>query len=350
MSTLFDNPHCRLNLLTGEWVLVSPQRARRPWQGKIEPLPERQRPAYDPLCYLCPENARAGGERNPRYSQTFVFSNDFAALEPIAGGNGEGFNDRDLLIAHAESGVCRVVCFSPRHDLTLAEMDTPAILAVVNTWVEEYRMLGSMPSVNYVQIFENKGELMGCSNPHPHGQIWVQHTVPNEPAKEAYRQKLYLEKHGKCILCDYLQIEESRRDRVVCENRHFVAVVPFWAVWPFEILLLGRRHLGAITDLNLEEREALADVVRRVTVRYDNLFAASFPYSMGIHQAPTDGVPHPEWHFHLHFFPPLLRSATVRKFMVGYEMLASPQRDTSPEFSAQRLREQDETHYTRSKA
>jgi len=311
-------------------------------------LPEQVRPQYDPGCYLCPGNQRAGGIQNPRYIETFVFDNDFAALEPISGADLEEYNNQGLLIAHAESGVCRVVCFSPRHDLTLADMDHAAILAVVNTWVEEHRALGSMPSVNYVQIFENKGELMGCSNPHPHGQIWAGRSIPVEPSKEMRCQKAYLDEHRECLLCTYLQVEHRVADRLVCENDHFSALVPFWAVWPFEILVLGRRHCGSVTDLTATERDALADIVRRVTVRYDNLFSTSFPYSMGLHQAPTDTLPHPEWHFHLHFYPPLLRSATVRKFMVGYEMLANPQRDLTAEASAHHLREQSETPYARS--
>ena len=329
-------PHRRLNPLTGAWVLVSPHRAERPWQGRVEELSEARRPEYDADCYLCPGNPRAGGARNPRYEDVFVFENDFAALrpEPPAG----ALDEQGLLVAATEPGVCRVLCFSPRHDLTLPEMPAAAVRRVVDVWAEQYAELGARPEIGHVQIFENKGELMGCSNPHPHGQVWAQASVPDEPARETLRQAEHLERTGRSLLADYLALEETRGERLVLRNEHFVALVPFWATWPFETLLLPRRRVPALPELTGAERDALADALRRLTGAYDRLFGVSFPYSAGVHQAPTDGAPHPEWHLHLHFHPPLLRSATVRKFMVGYEMFAEPQRDVTPERAAQRLR------------
>jgi UDPglucose--hexose-1-phosphate uridylyltransferase len=340
---LSEHPHRRLNLLTGEWILVSPHRAKRPWQGKIESMPAEDRVRFDPKCYLCPGNERAGGVRNPAYGETYVFDNDFSALLP--GTPEEEFDDGTLLRARGEPGTCRVVCFSPRHDRTLAEMDSGQILKVINVWAEEYGALAERPYVRYVQIFENKGEMMGCSNPHPHGQIWAERSIPEEPLKESRQMQLHRDHRGSCLLCEYLRLEIRRKERIVCENDGFVVVVPFWAVWPFETLVLPRRHVADLRQLSGMEREAFADALRRIAVRYDNLFQVSFPYSSGIHQAPTDEGPHPEWHLHMHFYPPLLRSATVRKFMVGYEMFANPQRDVTPEWSAGRLRELTDTHY-----
>jgi len=336
-------PHRRFNPLTGEWVLVSPQRATRPWQGRVEAPPVPARPTRDPACYLCPGNPRSGGKRNPDYAATFVFDNDFPALSPEDGA--VTCADGDLLVARGEPGRCRVVCFSPRHDLTLAEMEAADVRRVVAVWRDEYGALGALPYVNHVQIFENKGEAMGCSNPHPHGQIWAQSSVPVEPAKEAVRQQRYLLAHGGTLLSDYADLELRRRERIVLANDHFVVVVPFWATWPFETLLVARRAVASLAALEPDELDALADAVRRTAVRYDNLFRTSFPYSAGIHQAPTDGEEHPEWHLHMHFYPPLLRSATVRKFMVGYEMLADPQRDITPETAAAALRELPEAHF-----
>lgn len=335
-SLLRDQVHRRYNPLTDSWVLVSPHRGKRPWQGKVEALPPSNRPTYDPSCYLCAGNTRSGGEANPEYTGTYVFDNDFAALQPDSPA---GEMDVDgLLRASAERGVCRVLCFSPRHDHTLADMDVGGIRRVVDTWVDETRTLGARPGINYVQIFENKGEVMGCSNPHPHGQIWAQGTLPEEVAKEAQQQRRHFEAHNRTLLSDYLAREEERVERIVCANAHFTVVVPFWAVWPFETLVIARRAVPSLLDLTDEERDSLADILSRLTVRYDNLFGVSFPYSAGVHQAPTDGAAHPEWHLHLHFYPPLLRSATVKKFMVGYEMLGMPQRDITPETSAARLR------------
>lgn len=338
-----DHPHRRFNPLTREWILVSPHRAKRPWQGQEEEQPVEDKPKYDPDCYMCPGNERASGVRNPDYTGPFVFDNDFAALLPDIP-QGE-FKHEELLAAHSERGICRVVCFSPRHDLTLAEMDTEAIRRVVDVWVEQYLDLGSRPFINYVQIFENKGEMMGCSNPHPHGQIWSSESIPRKPAKEHAAQADYLTEEGSCMLCDYLSLEQEEGKRIVCQNDHFLALVPFWATWPFEIMVLSKRHVASLADLEDAERDGLADIIKRVTVRYDNLFQVSFPYSMGFHQQPTDGREHPHWHLHAHFYPPLLRSATVRKFMVGYEMLAEPQRDLTAEASAARLRALSKVHY-----
>jgi UDPglucose--hexose-1-phosphate uridylyltransferase len=338
-----EHPHRRLNPLTGEWIFVSPHRARRPWQGKVEAAPPVNRPSYDPGCYLCPGNARAGTEKNPAYQSTFVFDNDFSALLPDT--PAVLSDNAGLLVAQGEPGRCRVVCFSPRHDLTLAELTAEEIRAVVDVWAEEYRALGALPFVKYVQIFENKGELMGCSNPHPHCQIWAEQTVPGEPSKEMKQLKAYRRTHGRCLLCDYLKLERKRGERIVLENEGFTVIVPFWAVWPFETLVISRRHFGSLSDIREQERDMLADVIRRITARYDNMFNVSFPYSSGFHQSPTDGRAHPEWHFHMHFLPPLLRSATVKKFMVGYEMLGNPQRDITPERSAERLRELSDVHF-----
>ncbi|HEU4563912.1 MAG TPA: UDP-glucose--hexose-1-phosphate uridylyltransferase, partial [Gemmatimonadaceae bacterium] len=345
LEALAGQSHRRFNPLTGEWVLVSPHRMQRPWQGRTERRAPDERPAYDPACYLCPGNVRANGERNPPYTGTYVFDNDFPALRPGGPGADAEVDVDGLLVARGETGVCRVICFSPRHDLSLPDMDQGGVRAVVDVWAEEYERLGRRPDIGHVQIFENKGEIMGCSNPHPHGQIWAQRSVPLIPAREGERMREHLASHGRTLLADYLRLELERGERIVLENDGFVALVPFWAVWPFEVMVVSRRpvaHLGLLGDA---ERDALADIVRRVTTRYDNLFEVSFPYSAGFHQAPTDGRPHPEWHLHMHFLPPLLRSATVRKFLVGYEMLGEPQRDLTAEAAAERLRALSDVHY-----
>jgi UDPglucose--hexose-1-phosphate uridylyltransferase len=330
------SPHRRFNPLTREWVLVSPHRTARPWQGQVEPSGAPEAPRYDPACYLCPGNERAGGVRNPGYHSTFVFDNDFAALKPDSP---RERSDRDgLLVAESEPGICRVVCFSPRHDLTIANMDLPALELVVDAWAAQFQDLGARPEINYVQIFENRGAMMGASNPHPHGQIWASCSLPNEIVKEQTSLLEWRAQGGACMLCQYEDLERVAKERVVEGNGAFLAVVPYWAVWPFETMILSRRHLAAIDDLTAAERSALADILKRVTSRYDRLFKTSFPYTMGFHQRPTDGQPHEEWHLHAHFYPPLLRSATIRKFMVGYEMLATPQRDITPEAAAERLR------------
>jgi len=336
---MFDwnqDPHRRFNPLTREWVLVSPHRTERPWQGQIEAGDARSQPDYDPECYLCPGNPRAGGARNPNYTSTFIFDNDFAALKPQT--PQDRFERDGLLIAESEPGICRVVCFSPKHNLTVANMEPCDLRKVVDAWVEQYGELAARPAINYVQIFENRGAMMGASNPHPHCQIWSNHTLPNEAAKEQAAQTAWREERGTCLLCDYAKLELAAGDRVVDQNECFLSVVPFWAVWPFEILVIAKRHLTAIDRLAETGRDGLTDILKRATTRYDRLFQVSLPYSMGVHQRPTDGERHEEWHLHAHFYPPLLRSAAVRKFLVGYEMLAGPQRDITPEAAAQRLR------------
>ena len=345
-SSAFDvgeNPHRRRNLLTGEWVLVSPHRTKRPWQGQVEKTTPDSRPAYDPGCYLCPGNVRAGGHHNPAYEHTFVFENDFAALLP-AGPHGD-VSSGTFFQTVAETGICRVICFSPRHDLALPEMEVNDIRRVVDVWAQQVFELGSWPGINYVQLFENKGEVMGCSNPHPHGQVWANSSIPQEPAKEDVHQQAYYDLHGQPLLLDYLAAELEAGERLVMENRNWVALSPFWAVWPFETMVLPRRHVLQMPDLNDEERDDLADLLKRLLTRYDNLFETSFPYSMGWHGRPTDGQRRRHWQLHAHFYPPLLRSATVKKFMVGYEMLANPQRDITAEQAAARLRAQSEVHY-----
>jgi UDPglucose--hexose-1-phosphate uridylyltransferase len=343
MTPLQSTSHRRLNPLTREWVLVSPHRMERPWQGQTERTASPAGVQYDPTCYLCPGNQRANGDVNPAYPHTFVFDNDYAALRADAG---SAKVDRGgLIVSEAEPGICRVICFSPRHDLTLARMSVQEIRRVVAVWSEQYRELGALPMIGSVQIFENRGAMMGASNPHPHCQVWASHSLPNELAKELTAQRDYHAARHSCLLCDYLKLELQASERIVYENEHFVALVPFWAVWPFETMLLPRRHVRSIDALSEAEAMALADALRMLTTRYDNVFETAFPYSMGFHQAPTDSAAHPEWHLHAHFFPPLLRSATVRKFMVGFEMLGTPQRDITAEAAAQRLREVSATHY-----
>jgi UDPglucose--hexose-1-phosphate uridylyltransferase len=339
-----EHPHRRYNPLTDSWVLVSPHRTKRPWQGQVEKNASDARPPFDPTCYLCPTNTRANGEKNPDYADVFAFDNDFAALltENTEGGT---FHSNALFQVKHERGLSRVICFSPRHDLTIPEMTTSQIRKVVDLWCLEYTNLGAIDFINYVQIFENKGAIMGCSNPHPHGQIWAQQSIPDEPLKKQHTQIRYFEENGRTLLSDYLTEELGRKERIVCENAHFVVLVPFWAVWPFEAMIVPRRPMARITDMTDAEKTAYADAYRQLTIRYDNLFDTSFPYSAGIHQAPTVGQEYPAWHWHHTFYPPLLRSATVKKFMVGYEMLANPQRDITPEQAAMRLRDVPKVHY-----
>jgi UDPglucose--hexose-1-phosphate uridylyltransferase len=351
-----EHPHRRYNPLSGKWVLVSPHRAKRPWQGATEALPGDSRPEYDPKDFLGPGNVRvSGGATNPQYDTTFVFDNDFQALlsDTPAGEVGR-VEANDLLVARAVKGRCRVVCFSPKLNRTVAEMDVAELGPVVDTWVDEYKMLAALPHVNHVQIFENKGEMMGCSNPHPHGQIWSSEFVPDEPAAELANLAKYHAAKGSHMLEDYAALEMKEKSRIVCQNDTFLAVVPFWAVWPFEVLVVTKRRVPSLTCFDAAMKKDLADIYRRVTCRYDNLFTTLFPYSMGIHQAPCDGgaegaSTHAHAHFHVHFFPPLLRSATVRKFMVGFELLGEAQRDLTAEQAAARLAACPEVHYSAGK-
>ena len=337
MQTL-GSAHRRFNPLTGDWVLVSPGRLARPWQGEANAAPPAVRPAYDPSCYLCPGNQRANGAHNPAYEQTFVFDNDYAALKPAAAAQPESNAPEDpLLIAAPESGRCRVVCFSPRHDLDIAQMPPEQIRCVIDVWSGEYETLSGQPNIRAVTIFENRGSAMGASNPHPHGQIWANSGIPNELRKEDEAQNAYRSDHGNCLLCEYASRETQLRERVVYEDERLCAVVPFWATWPFELLVIPRAHVPALPGLDDADRDALAQCMHEVTSRYDRLFATPFPYSMGFHQQPA-GEPREHWHAHAHYYPPLLRSAAVRKFMVGYELLAQPQRDILPEEAAERLR------------
>lgn len=338
-------PHRRFNPLTGEWVLVSPQRTRRPWSGQEE-LPDlAAAPRFAPDCYLCPGNTRAGGKVNPDYSSTYVFTNDFGALQPQRQLSTTKVHSDELLRAAPETGSCRVICYSPRHDLTMARMERSLIQQVISTWQEEFADLGAFDDNSYVQIFENRGLMMGCSNPHPHGQIWATSTIPTLPATESRRQRDYMDKNGCCLLCRYLERERKEEIRIVFTNSSFVALVPFWAVWPFETMILPLRHAASIASLTPAEKSDLADIMKRLTTGYDNLFQTSFPYSMGIHQQPTDGMDHRFWHFHFHYLPPLLRSSTVKKHMVGFELLAMPQRDLTAEMAAERLRNLPTQHF-----
>ncbi len=337
-----EHPHRRYNPLTREWVLVSPHRAKRPWQGQTEKTKAEQRPNYDPNCYLCPGNKRASGPTNDKYQSTFVFTNDFSALLQDTP---DGELDDGLFKAKAEKGLSRVICFSPDHSLTVPEMELTDVKKVVDLWAEEYKRLGSKDFINHVQIFENKGAVMGCSNPHPHGQIWAQSSIPDEVSKECKTQEAYYKEKGSQLLDDYLKSELEKQERIVVENDHFVALVPFWAIWPFETMILPKRAVKHLGELTNEEKLGFADIYSKLTIKYDNLFEVSFPYSAGIHQAPTDGKEHPEWVLHMHFYPPLLRSAEVKKFMVGYEMMANAQRDITAEQSATRLRNLSLTHF-----
>ncbi len=358
-----QDPHRRYNPLTGEYVLVAPQRLQRPWRGQVEKTPPALLPSFDPTCYLCPGNERSSGEQNEQYSSTFVFDNDFPSLlsAEFGMGNVESIPRRtahSLLRARPVHGVCRVICFSPRHDLTLPQMDPGEIRGVVDVWAAQTAELGRRH--RWVQLFENKGAIMGCSNPHPHGQIWGMDQLPNEAVKEDEQQRLYYEENGSPLLLDYVNLERELGERIVVENAFWTAVVPYWAMWPFETLLLPRRHVARLPDLGDAQREALADILKRLLTRYDNLFETSFPYCMGWHGKPFwnaefgmrngKSIPHsalhtPHWQLHAHFYPPLLRSATVKKFMVGFEMLGEPVRDLTPEIAATRLRELPETHY-----
>ena len=330
-SDLQNYSHKRYNSLTGEWVLVSPHRAKRPWQGQEEEISPEVRPVHDASCYLCAGNTRASGDINPDYKDVFVFVNDFSALQD----DSEIFNiDEGLIKAESEQGICKVICFSPDHSKSLAQMTIKEIQKVIYAWQEEYVSLGKLKNINYVQIFENKGAIMGCSNPHPHGQIWSQSSLPNEVFKKDKQQYDYFKLNKKTLLEDYLKQELKIRERIIFENRAFVVLTPFWAIWPYEVMIIPKMPQKSINELRNEETILFAEAISVVTKIYDKLFNCSFPYSSGIHQAPTNLENNEHWHWHMSFYPPLLRSATVKKFMVGYEMFASPQRDITPETAA----------------
>lgn len=328
--------HKRFNPLTGEWVLVSPHRAKRPWQGQNEKVSNEKRPSHDASCYLCAGNTRANGSVNPNYKDVFIFDNDFAALQK----DSPSFEvNNGLLKATSETGICRVICFSPDHSKSLADMTSEEIQKVVLAWQNQYNELGGLENIKYVQIFENKGAVMGCSNPHPHGQIWSQSTLPNEIEKKDKTQKSYFNTNGRSLLSDYLKQELDANERIIYQNSNFVVLVPFWAVWPFETMIVPKKHQNNINQMNDTETFDFADAISKITKAYDRLFETSFPYSSGIHQSPTNGKENSHWHWHMSFYPPLLRSATVKKFMVGYEMFGSPQRDITAEIAAQRIRD-----------
>lgn len=339
-----DHPHRRYNPLSDEWILVSPHRAKRPWQGQSEAASVNEMPAYDAGCYLCAGNERVSGDINPNYQDTFVFGNDFGALTPET----PVHEDRTdpLMQIRSEAGVARVICFSPDHSKTLPEMTEAAIRRVVDTWEQQLLDLGK--DYRWVQLFENKGAVMGCSQPHPHGQVWANTSLPSLPAREEQTQRDYQNQYGSPMLLDYAHKEAADGSRTVVSNEHWIAVVPYWAAWPYETLLLPLAHRRHLDELSEVEKDALAAILKQLTTRYDNLFATSFPYSMGWHGAPRDEGDYSHWQLHAHFYPPLLRSATVRKFMVGYEMLAEPQRDLTPEQAAERLRSLSDTHYRES--
>ncbi|KAJ1895073.1 galactose-1-phosphate uridyl transferase [Kickxella alabastrina] len=366
-----DHSHRRFNPLNDSWVLCSPHRAKRPWLGQVEEASTEQRPEYDPQCFLCPGNTRATGAQNPNYPSTYVFPNDYAAvhksqpdcpasaLAQVAGANASD----ELFRVESTRGQCSVVCFSPRHDLTLPELSLDEICEVVRTWQSIYTELSKDPGVGYVQLFENKGAMMGCSNPHPHGQVWALSDVPSEPKKEMESLKKFNKKHASnsdphaCLLCSYTKAEEANAaagestSRVVLQNDSFMAIVPFWAVWPFETMIVAKSHVSNINELDALQIRHLAEIMQGLTCRYDNMFQCSFPYSMGIHQSPTANHPDADCcHLHLHFYPPLLRNATVRKFLVGFEMMAEPQRDLTAEQAASRLRALSPIHYKQNTA
>ncbi len=337
-----DHPHRRFNPLKQEWVLVSPHRNKRPWQGRSEDRADSKKPTYDPACYLCPGNTRANGVVNPEYKGPFVFPNDFPALlEDTPGAQDD--QSHPLLRAEPVRGTARVICFSERHDLTLPEMPEDGLRAVVDLWAAQTEELGAR--YQWVAVFENKGAIMGCSNPHPHGQIWTSNFLPNEIIREDAAQRDYFQAHGENLLVSYAALESADGARTVVENDHWIAVVPFWATWPYETLLLPKRAVDRLPSLKSEERDALAAILKALCTRYDNLFETEFPYTMGWHGAPFQDGDLEHWQLHAHFYPPLLRSATVRKFMVGYEMLAEAQRDLTAETAATQLRDLSDVHY-----
>jgi UDPglucose--hexose-1-phosphate uridylyltransferase len=343
-NDLLSQPHRRYNPLVEEWVLVSTERTRRPWQGRRESPPDTQSATYDPTCYLCPGNTRANGQANPDYSGTFVFTNDFAALRPDTS---DAHFERGLLRAEGEQGTCRVLCFSPRHDVSVGQLPPRDVRGVVDLWATQTAELGER--YRWVQVFENRGATMGASNPHPHGQIWAGTALPREAAREDAGQGRYYQENGTSLLLAYAA-QETGGPRVVAENADWLVVVPFWAAWPFETLVVPKRPAQRLPDLDNVQLDNLATVLIDLTARYDNLFNLPFPYSTGWHQAPFQDRSTEHWQVHAHFYPPLLRSASVRKFMVGYELLAETQRDLSAEEAAERLRTSSPVHYRLSRS
>ena len=331
-----EHSHSRLNLLTREWVLVSPHRTSRPWQGRLEGADEVSGAEYDPSCYLCPGNDRANDNRNPQYVGTYSFDNDFPALSPESRIDASG---SELFIARPESGYCRVICYTEKHNLRLATMQFGEIVAAIGAMNDAFIALDGEDGIQYVQIFENRGQMMGCSNQHPHAQVWATEHLPVEPAKELASQAAWLKEKGTVLLADYLAAEVAAGRRIVDLNEHFAALVPWWATWPYEILILPQRVFSAPDEMTDDEIRGLAGTLKNVLSGYDNLFDTAGPYSMGFHPRPSDSKAHQEWLFHIHIYPPLLRSATIRKHLVGFEMLGMPQRDLTPEVAAERLRE-----------
>ncbi|MCD4707559.1 MAG: UDP-glucose--hexose-1-phosphate uridylyltransferase [Candidatus Sabulitectum sp.] len=333
----YKKPHRRRNPLTGRWVLVSPNRSERPWHGSVETTENNiVLPEFDPGCHLCPGSLRATGERNPRYQGVFVFDNDFPAL--VHSGDASSENTPPWKQGMMETGICRVICYSPLHNTSAADLDDASLLAVIDTWVNQIDELISIPEISCVQIFENRGMMMGCSNPHPHGQIWATGSVPTEVDFEDKHQAKYLRDNGTCLLCDIQRYELASAERIVLENDYWIVLVPWWAEWPFETMLLPKSHTTSLMNLGSEQRNSLAGIWKQLLRAYDNLFSVSMPFSFGWHISPANPRDSKSWHLHAHFYPPLLRSATIRKFMVGYEMLAEPQRDITPEEAAELLR------------
>ena len=346
MLDIENNTHNRFNPLTGEWVKCSPHRAKRPWQGQVEEPQKDDRPHYDEKCYLCAGNKRTSGVTNPKYESTYVFQNDFSAILPEGSNESFAKGPNGMLQAKGERGICRVICFSPRHDLTISRMSVEGIEKIIKVWQEQYTELGNIDYIKHVQIFENRGSVMGCSNPHPHGQIWSEEVIPEISVTECKNQMSYKQEHGSAMLLDYAKYEVEAKERIIVADEHFIAVVPFWAVWPYEAMILPvKREIGSIDELTEDESKSLAKVMKALGIKYDNLFKTSFPYSMGIHQRPTDGNKYEGCMMHFHYYPPLLRSASVKKFMVGYELLAMPQRDITAETAAKNLRELSDVHY-----
>lgn len=339
-AKLLNKPHRRYNPLVGKWILVSPHRGERPWKGKIEKIKEKPANFYEEHCYLCPGNKRISGDINDQYTDCFVFENDFPAMETCSD---KEYSEDPLFHAETVNGTCKVICYSPDHGKTLPELDIKAIRNVINTWCDIYLELENAHV--WVQIFENKGEINGCSNPHPHGQVWASDHLPQEAEQEDVKQQEYFKTNPSPLLFDYQKAEIDNGDRVVCINDDWVVVVPYWAAWPFETLLLPRTHISHMTDLNMSQKTSLAKLLKELTTRYDNLFETPFPYSMGWHCRPATDDPTEHWLMHAHFYPPLLRSANIQKFMVGYELMAEIQRDITPEKAAQMLRDQPIKHY-----